>query len=353
MSSACIFGITGYSGSGKTTLIEKLLPELKSRGFRVCVIKHIHHKLDIDVAGKDTDRFYRAGADVVYAHDAVQGYMRSPYRNEDLNALTARLPCALDLIIIEGHKDYAVPGIWLEKNGSGRPEKTALYGGKVLIRRSDPQYLQRALDHIVLEMEKFHAGRTIYAGLLIGGKSRRMGTPKSLLKTGGRTLASRSFDTLSSVCKRTVLLGSGPIPASLLEADRLADVPDVNGPLAGMLSAFRWAPNSAWIISSVDMPLMRKEAWGWLLSNRKPGVWAVLPKIKGSKGVETTGAVYEPMIFGHMEALASQGGAKLQEVTLHPKVITPIIPGPLIDAWENVNTRSEWEKAVQRDMKKR
>ncbi|PKO78571.1 MAG: molybdopterin-guanine dinucleotide biosynthesis protein MobB, partial [Betaproteobacteria bacterium HGW-Betaproteobacteria-13] len=35
-----VFGIAGWSGSGKTTLVEKLIPEITSRGLRVSVIKH-------------------------------------------------------------------------------------------------------------------------------------------------------------------------------------------------------------------------------------------------------------------------------------------------------------------------
>jgi molybdopterin-guanine dinucleotide biosynthesis protein A len=171
-----------------------------------------------------------------------------------------------------------------------------------------------------------------------------MGTPKSLLKIKGRTLAARSFDLLGAVSEKTVLLGSGQIPKSLYPANRLPDVPNVQGPLSGMLSAFRWSPESSWIISSVDMPLMHKDAWEWLLTQRKPGAWAVLPKIRGSKGVETTGAMYEPMIFAHVESLAMEGTAKLQEIARHPKVITPLVPAALAYAWKNVNTPADWIK---------
>jgi len=76
MNSTCMIGIAGYSGTGKTTLIEKILPELKKQGLNIGIIKHIHHKLAIDVKGKDTDRFSRAGADFVLAHDAQQGFAR-------------------------------------------------------------------------------------------------------------------------------------------------------------------------------------------------------------------------------------------------------------------------------------
>ena len=46
-----IVSIVGYSGSGKTTLVEKMIPELKRRGWRVATIKHNRHGFEIDHEG--------------------------------------------------------------------------------------------------------------------------------------------------------------------------------------------------------------------------------------------------------------------------------------------------------------
>lgn len=345
---ACVVGVSGYSGSGKTTLIEKLLPDLKKQGLTVGVVKHIHHELEIDVKGKDTDRFFRAGADYVFAHDANQGFLRGRYREAELCDILDTFPRGLDLIIVEGHKGCASPGIWLEKKGGKKGETAGDPLGKKIIFRDDPEYPGKVLSHIREEIEGFHARRAINAGLLIGGKSSRMGRPKALLRVKGKTLAERSLDILSEVSDRALLLGAGRLPRSFNSAESLPDVTGVKGPLAGILSAFRWAPNSSWIISSVDMPLMRKEAWKWLLSQRRPGVWAVLPKAEGSGRVETTGGVYEPMIFEYVESLAKRGVVKLQEIARHPKVMTPVIPKPFVLAWMNVNTTAEWRGVVKR-----
>lgn len=343
----CIIGIAGFSGSGKTTLIRKILPELKKQGLSIGVLKHVHHKLSVDTRGKDTDHFYRAGADFVFAHDARQGFVRYRKDEDIFSDLIKRFPTALDLIIVEGHKDIELPGIWLAEKTASNTHAGTEAGNKRVVSRDNPAYLREVLTYIGHELESFHAERPVKAGLLIGGKSTRMGTPKAFLKLRGRSLAVRSFNTLSTVSEKVVLLGSGQIPQSLHSVDRLPDVPHIPGPLAGMLSAFRWSPDSAWLISSVDMPLMHKDAWEWLLDQRKPGVWAVLPKIPGSKGVETTGAVYEPMIFEYVESLAGNGTAKLQEIARHPKVITPLVPKALVHAWRNVNTPVEWKKLVE------
>ncbi len=50
----------------------------------------------------------------------------------------------------------------------------------------------------------------LWAGLLVGGASRRMGEPKSLLPVAGVPLAERALAAVRSRVIRTVLLGTGP-----------------------------------------------------------------------------------------------------------------------------------------------
>jgi molybdopterin-guanine dinucleotide biosynthesis protein A len=94
---------------------------------------------------------------------------------------------------------------------------------------------------------------------------------------------------------------------------------------------------------------MNKTAWEWLLSQSKPGTWAVLQKIRRSKGVETTSAVYEPVIFDFVESLAEKGIMLLQAIARHQKVITPVLPETLAQAWQNVNSVSDWERVLRSD----
>ncbi len=56
-----VIHIAGFSNSGKTTFISALIPELEKHG-PVGVIKHIgHHGYSLP-EGKDTTRFFEAGA---------------------------------------------------------------------------------------------------------------------------------------------------------------------------------------------------------------------------------------------------------------------------------------------------
>jgi len=62
-----VLHVVGPKKIGKTTLIEKLIPELSSKGYRVGTIKHHHtrYPLQMDHEGKDSWRHRRAGAKAV------------------------------------------------------------------------------------------------------------------------------------------------------------------------------------------------------------------------------------------------------------------------------------------------
>ncbi len=102
-----VVGFSGYSGSGKTTLVEQLIPALKRRGLRVSVVKHAHHKFDIDHPGKDTYRHRQAGAfEVVVASENRLALIREFERPARLSVhqLIAELYDGIDWVLVEGFK---------------------------------------------------------------------------------------------------------------------------------------------------------------------------------------------------------------------------------------------------------
>jgi molybdopterin-guanine dinucleotide biosynthesis protein B len=108
-----LVAVVGSSKAGKTTLLEKLIPVLKARGWRVAVIKHDVHGFEIDHEGKDTWRLRRAGADVVCIASSRQvAFMQSVPSDPGLKRLVARMPMAeVDLILAEGYKGEEVPKV--------------------------------------------------------------------------------------------------------------------------------------------------------------------------------------------------------------------------------------------------
>lgn len=112
-----IVSIVGRSGSGKTTLLEKLIRELKQRGYRVAVVKHHYHAgFQFDVPGKDSWRFAQAGADhvVIAAPDKV-AHVRHFEREPTLEEVVVDVR-DVDLIVTEGYKRADAPKIEVSRS---------------------------------------------------------------------------------------------------------------------------------------------------------------------------------------------------------------------------------------------
>ncbi len=120
-----ILGITAYSGTGKTTLLVKLIPLLNLQDLRIAVVKHAHHTFDIDYPGKDSYKIRSAGASQIVIgsnHRAALIVERDAPEEIELEELLNYLqPQDLDLIIVEGFKDAAIPKIELHRQALGNP----------------------------------------------------------------------------------------------------------------------------------------------------------------------------------------------------------------------------------------
>ncbi|MBI5118536.1 molybdopterin-guanine dinucleotide biosynthesis protein B [Candidatus Poribacteria bacterium] len=104
--------IVGKSDSGKTTLIEKLLPILKQRGYRIGTVKHDVHGFEMDREGKDTYRHFHSGADAVLISSPNKMALIKRYEQQpSLDELVSRFYPDMDLVITEGFKRLDKPKI--------------------------------------------------------------------------------------------------------------------------------------------------------------------------------------------------------------------------------------------------
>jgi molybdopterin-guanine dinucleotide biosynthesis protein MobB len=139
-----LIGFSAFSGTGKTTLLKRLLPILRQRGLRVGVIKHAHHQFDIDHPGKDSHELRMAGANQMLVASRRRMALVSEFDNghpeptlEEL--LSALDPDKLDLVLVEGFKQAALPKIELHRPSLGKP----------LLCLKDPQIIAIATDETV------------------------------------------------------------------------------------------------------------------------------------------------------------------------------------------------------------
>jgi molybdopterin-guanine dinucleotide biosynthesis protein B len=114
-----VVSVVGKSGVGKTTALEKVIVELKCRGYRLGTIKHDSHGFEVDRPGKDSWRHARAGSDVV----VISG----PRRMALIQNLSGEMPLDeivplmgdVDLVITEGYKRGDKPKIEVTRKERG------------------------------------------------------------------------------------------------------------------------------------------------------------------------------------------------------------------------------------------
>ncbi len=155
-----VVGFAGYSGSGKTTLVEQLIPVLKSCGLRVSVVKHAHHRFDIDRPGKDTFRHREAGAfEVVVASSNRLALMREFEKPSEMTVhqLLAELWDGVDWVLVEGFKesDLLKIEVWRGPSAgySGQPARYMDDSFVVAIATNTPDQLPEATLRPVLDLD--------------------------------------------------------------------------------------------------------------------------------------------------------------------------------------------------------
>jgi len=119
-----IVSVIGKSKSGKTTLIEKLIPELKSRGYRVATIKHAPLGVSFDEPDKDSWRHLQAGSETTIISSPDKIVLIKPVAQESaLDEIARLLGEDCDIILTEGFKQGNAPKIEVHRKEAGSPLK--------------------------------------------------------------------------------------------------------------------------------------------------------------------------------------------------------------------------------------
>lgn len=119
-----ILGVIADSGTGKTTLLVQLVPQLRDRGIRVCVVKKAHPSFEVDTPGKDSYVLRKSGArKVLVVSDRRWAMMadvesdKAPGWREILREINQS---DLDLILVEGFRQESFDKIEVHRSETGK-----------------------------------------------------------------------------------------------------------------------------------------------------------------------------------------------------------------------------------------
>ena len=110
--------IVGNSKSGKTRLMEVLIKGLKNRGLRVGALKyHKHGDFEIDVEGKDTWKYTKAGAGTVAITSSVKfAVIKNENATTDIDEICEKYFDDIDVILADGFTQSDKPRIIVVEN---------------------------------------------------------------------------------------------------------------------------------------------------------------------------------------------------------------------------------------------
>lgn len=244
----------------------------------------------------------------------------------------ASLVKQFDLVIVDGVVDFPMQKVEIGCGTEPANGNLGWSGGDDRQLRLFVEKLAKQLNRLVHQME-------VWACVLIGGRSSRMGRPKHLIREdNGSTWLERTTDILRPLVDGLVVSGAGLLPEKLSSVTRLPDVPGVVGPLTGIIAASRWQPMATWLLVACDMPHISTEAVQWLLSGRKIGCWGRVPRLAEKDHCEPLFAWYDFRAVQLFENQLYSGNLRIGGAAAHPKIENPVIPESLCHAWQNFNS---------------
>ena len=186
----------------------------------------------------------------------------------------------------------------------------------------------------------------VFGLVLAGGKSRRMGSDKALLRRAGMSQLDYVTELLSSVVDE-VFVSARQDQADDPERSRYAlvldDYDDI-GPLAGILSALEQYPNTDWLVLACDLPNVEQETLEYLL--RKHDTRRPFTAFRSTHDdlPEPLCAIYNAGSEVVLHEYVDDGIVCPRKILIRSD--TCLLEQPNPRALENVNTPAELEQSI-------
>lgn len=121
-----VLGFIAPSGTGKTTLLRYVIGLLNERGLRIGVVKQARNDFDVDKPGKDSYELRKAGVSrLLLGSERQSAFIMEHSQDDDpdLNELLLQFDqTVLDLILVEGFRDYPFAKIELYRDAARKPQ---------------------------------------------------------------------------------------------------------------------------------------------------------------------------------------------------------------------------------------
>lgn len=185
--------------------------------------------------------------------------------------------------------------------------------------------------------------------VLAGGKSRRMGTEKGLLKLGDKHMIEYSIEVLKGVCSQILIIENSDA-YHFLGFEVIADVIPKSGPMGGIYTGLLNSQNDLNLVLSCDMPFIQTELLKDLIEN-SAGNDVVVPW-HGLNKFEPMCALYHKKVATLFYEFIQRKNFKIPDTFKHLKTNRFSIHKGLSyynqDLFFNVNSKEELSQIQER-----
>ncbi|MFN3488605.1 MAG: NTP transferase domain-containing protein [Emticicia sp.] len=174
--------------------------------------------------------------------------------------------------------------------------------------------------------------------ILIGGKSSRMGTDKSLLNYHGKPQREYLFDLVRKYCSEVYFSCRAEQQFS---ENTIIDKYEL-GPIGGVLSALDFNPNTAWLVVACDMPLIDESSFATLINHQNSEKVATAFLNPETNAPDPLFTIYEPAAFSLLLKYVEEGNKSPKIFLQNNDTEVIALSNPMF--LKNVNTKEEFEQ---------
>lgn len=331
MSIPPILCVSGPAGRKRAALLDRLVPALSAGGLKVAIIRQAraepaaaspdHESLSLAAVGAEASISIRPDGLIMHGHVALP-----------LLDLASMVGPGCDLVLAEGFERSPVD--------------------KIPVLPADEPFAVAAWVHAWLERRR-RLGMGVMGALLVGGKSRRMGSDKAAMRVRGQAVLPRLAELLGGRLGEVWGIGASARGVELPRCvGRHRDLRPGCGPLGGIATALRIAASGAESPRAVlavacDMPSLGGRVLDLLLENRRPDRPATVLRNGVTGRLEPLAAIYEPRAAGPIEKALDAGAFSI--TALLESIDAPVVdvPAELAGQLANVNTPRELREIEQ------